>query len=151
MSESNEGARVTLDVCLRSAVTGVVEARQDEVLDRIQQLKRTGAIDGVTVHYWSGKANAPNDGAHNGSGCPDIVNELYDATDDSDLSLEPFFREKPTDGDHRTVLFLPVVCLVVRRDGEVAGIYPSTREDDHESIQDGLSALSEDGEWANLA
>ncbi|MFB6188441.1 MAG: HTH domain-containing protein [Halapricum sp.] len=148
---SSAGGPVTLDVCLRSAVAGVVEARQDEVLDRIQQLKRSGVIDEVTVHYWSGRTNAPNDGARNESGYPDIVRELYDVTTDSDLSLEPFFRQEEGDEDHRDVLYLPVVCLIVRCEGDIVGVYPATCGDDHESITDGLDALAEDDEWGNLA
>ncbi|QCC50292.1 hypothetical protein DV733_03150 [Halapricum salinum] len=151
VSPANEQARVTLDVCLRSAVAGVTEARQEEVLDRVQQLSRTGIIDEVTVHYWGGRVAAPNDGTRNDSGTPDIVTELYDVTEDSDITLEPFFREKAGDRENRTVLFLPVVCLVVRRDEEIAAVYPSTDGDEHRTLQDGLAALAEDETWANLA
>lgn len=152
MSSPNEEARVTLDVCLRSAVAGVTEARQEEVLDRVQQLKRTEVVDEVTVHYWGGRVAAPNDGTRNDSGTPDIVTELYDVTEDSDISLEPFFREKTGDRENRTVLFLPVVCLLVRRDGEIAAVYPSTEGDEHRTLQDGLTALADDETeaWANL-
>lgn len=150
MSSSTDGARVTLDVCLRSAVAGVTEARQEEVLDRVQQLKRNGTVDDITVHYWGGRVAAPNDGTRNDSGTPDIVTELYDVAADSELSLQPFFRERTADRD-RTVLFLPVVCLIVRRDGEVAGVYPSTSEGDHQTLEDGLAALADGEAWANLA
>lgn len=142
---------VTVEVCLRSAVTGVVEARQDEVLDRVQQLERGGHVDGVDITYWSGQVTAPYDGARNDSGVPDVVTELYDVTGDSERSLEPFFREATVDGGHRTTLFLPVVCIVVRRGEDIVGVYPSTGEDGHESIQDGLGKLGDDGETENVA
>jgi hypothetical protein len=150
VNSSTDEARVTLDICLRSAVAGITEARQEEVLDRVHQLKRNGSIDEISVNYWGGRVAAPNDGTRNDSGTPDIVTELYDVIDDSTLSLEPVFREKTGDRD-RTVLFLPVVCLVVRRDDEVVGVYPSTCEDDHETLQDGLAALAGGDEWANVA
>lgn len=150
MNSSTDEARVTLDICLRSAVAGVTEARQEEVLDRVEQLKRNGAIDDVTVHYWGGRVAAPYDGTRNDSGTPDIVTELYDVAADSDLSLQPFFREKTADRD-RTVLFLPVVCLVVRHNGEVAGVYPSTFEGDHQTLEDGLAALADGEAWVNIA
>ena len=151
VSSVNESARVTLDVCLRSAVAGITEARQEEVLDRVQQLRRTGAIDDVAVTYWGGRVAAPNDGTRNDSGTPDVVTELYDVIEDSDVSLKPFFREKTGDRENRTVLFLPVVCLVVRQNDEVVGVYPATRDEEHQTLQDGLAALSEGDAWANLA
>lgn len=139
--EENERARLTVDVCFRASVTGVTEARQEAVLDRVEQLTRTGAIDDLTVHYWSSRVTAPNDGVRNDSGCPEIIQELYDVTEGTDCSLSPCFRETEGDREHRTVLFLPIVCLVVRRDDAVVGVYPSDRGDSHNSVTEGLDRL----------
>lgn len=140
MTNTDEGS-LTVDLCLRSSVTGVIEARQSAVLDRVEQLKRAGVVADVRVHYWGSQVTAPADGTRNDSGCPEIVTELYESLDDPDGSLSPFFRKRRPDPDRRTVLFLPVVCLVVRRDGRIVDVYPSTRGDDQETVQDGLAAL----------
>lgn len=148
--EEENGPKLTVDVCFRASVAGVTEARQEAVLDRIEQLSRGGPIDGLTVHYWSSRVTAPNDGVRNQSGCPDIIQELYDVTEGTNCSLTPCFRE--TDGDRgtRTVLFLPIVCLVVRRGGAVVGVYPSDSGDSHNSVTDGLDAIEHGGDPSTL-
>jgi hypothetical protein len=139
--EEKDGARLTVDLCFRASVTWVTEARQEAVLDRVEQLARQGAIDDLSVHYWSSRVTAPDDGVRNDSGCPDLIQELYDVTEGTDCSLSPCFRETEGDRERRTVLFLPIVCLIVRRDGDVIGVYPSDRGDAHHSVTDGLGVI----------
>ena len=146
MTLLHDAEPVTLGVHLRSSVMGVVEARQSEVLDRVQQLERSGTVEDVSVSHWASTVTAPDDGAPNDSGCPDVVTELYEFVADSDHSLRPFFRERTGNDRTRTTLFLPVVCVVVRRGGTVEGVFPSTRKGRHWSVQDGLDAL-EAGEF----
>lgn len=139
--QPNDEVPRTLEVCLRSSVTGVIEARQSAVLDRAEQLKRAGVVDGVAVTYWGSRVTMPGDGAGNDSGCPDVVAELYDRAEVAEWSLAPAFHRKTADEDGRTTLFLPVVGLVVREAGEVVEAYPATVGDTHRSVEDGLDAI----------
>lgn len=127
---------VRVDIYLRTSVAGVVEARQSEVLDRVEQLQRTGVLDDVSVSYWSSTVPAPDEG-----GCPDVISELYEFTTDTAYSLSPFFREREGRDETRTTLFVPIVCLVVRRESAIDSVFPSTYEGRYRSIEDGIRAL----------
>jgi hypothetical protein len=140
--QPNDDVPRTLEVCLRSSVTGVIEARQSAVLDRAEQLKRAGVVDSVAINYWGSRVTMPDDDARNDSGCPTVVAELYDRAEVAAWSLAPAFHRKAGDEDGRTTLFLPVVCLVVREAGEVVDAYPTTVDGDHRSVEDGLDALT---------
>ena len=137
----SSGSKTTVDVYFRTSVMGVIEARQEGVLDRAEQLVRKGVVDDLRINYWSSQVTAPDNGARNDSGCPDVVRELYDVTAGTDCSLSPCFREAKGDRDNRTVLFLPVVCLVVRHDGDIVGVYPSDNGGEHHSVENGLDIM----------
>jgi hypothetical protein len=57
-------------------------------------------------------------------------------------SLDPFFKtQRGTDGVDRVVTF-PPVCVAIREDGELTGLYPRWNDGTHESIEDCLNALA---------
>jgi hypothetical protein len=148
-SDSDERPAVTLDVCLRSSVQGVVGARQQAVLDRATQLKRRGRIQGVTVQRWGKYVTPPEESEDAVDDTrPPVVDELFELTADSSLSLSPYFRRgAPQHPDGNPVLYLPLVCLVVRVDSSIRGVYPASKNGQDMTIEDGLAVL-EDGEPA---
>ena len=127
-------------VCLRPFTPREVQQRQQEVLSRIETLAADGVVE-PTVVWWSPKVCPPGGDNPLGSGCPDIVGELLDLADSRQFSLEPFIRRHHgvTPGDDSLVL--PVICLVIRADGDIGGLYPVALDGEKYTVEDGLRAL----------
>lgn len=66
--------------------------------------------------------------------------------------LQPAFRHatghESTDSD---VLSLPVICLVVCRDGEITGVYPACDGDRHLRVEDALDWIESGVDLSNLS
>lgn len=93
------------------------------------------------VNDWSTRVCIPGGGGPADS-CPRVVDEIMDAADAADVCVEPYFRSRTARHDaDEAVLFLPVICLLVRRDGDLAGIYPVTRDGERFTVEDGLDRL----------
>ncbi|MEF8786149.1 MAG: HTH domain-containing protein [Haloarculaceae archaeon] len=136
-----------LQVCLRPFTPAEVQERQQEVLDRLAILESDGVVD-IEVVWWSPRVCPPHSDGPLSGGCPDVVCELVELAEQDGFSLAPFIEEHPGvipgQGDSLT---LPVIALVARDGGEIAGIYPITFEGTKYTVEDGLRLL-EAGESA---
>ncbi|WP_340097817.1 HTH domain-containing protein [Salinibaculum salinum] len=139
-----------LQVCLRPFTPAEVQERQQEVLDRLAILENDGVVD-VEVVWWSPRVCPPHSAGPLSGGCPDVVCELVELAERDGFSLEPFIEEHPGampgQGDSLT---LPVVSLVARDEGEIAGIYPITLEGTAYTVEDGLRILEAGESILNL-
>lgn len=141
----------SVQICLRRFAPDAAQQRQQDVLDRLEGFAERGVIEDVTQEWWSTRVCTPGAETGAGASCPAIVGELLAAVQDSDVSLQPAFRHATghdtTDSD---VLYLPVICLVARQDGEITGIYPVCDGETHLRVEDALDRLEAGEDLANL-
>jgi hypothetical protein len=80
-----------------------------------------------------------------------VVRELVDLADQDGFSLAPFIEEHPgAIPGHGDSLTLPVIALVARDEGEIAGVYPITLEGTKYTVEDGLRTLEAGKSLLNL-
>ncbi|WP_424017189.1 HTH domain-containing protein [Halorientalis pallida] len=151
-------ADCTVTLHLRASAPAAATRRQRTVLDRLRSLASDGVVPDLRVERWSSKVTVPSEGDESEQGPVELYEEFETATERADARLEPFFETReavggllsagpPTD---RVIVF-PVVCLTVRRDGDLTGLYPCWKDGDHHSVEDGLEALAtEPGDPENL-
>ncbi|ACV47371.1 conserved hypothetical protein [Halomicrobium mukohataei DSM 12286] len=136
---------------MRRFAPDAAQQRQRDVLERVEKLAEEGLVEEVTHEWWSTRVCTPGTDDSEGSSCPMIVEELLDAADGTSISLQPAFRRatghETADSD---VLYLPVICLVVREDGEVAGIYPACDGQTHHRVEDALDRIESGEGVSNL-
>lgn len=141
----------SVQICLRRFAPDAAQQRQQDVLARLHDLAEQGAVEDVTEEWWSTRVCTPGVEAGAGSSCPAIVGELLDAVEGTDVSLQPAFRHatghESTDSD---VLYLPVIALVVRDDGEITGVYPACDGETHHRVEDALDRIEAGEDVANL-
>jgi hypothetical protein len=144
MPQSIQG-EVTVDVCLRSSAPSVARGRQDAVRERVEALADRGTIADSSVEYWSTRVCVPGGTTDAGPAdrCPRVVGEILAAVEDSDATIEPYFRTRPASYDaDEEIMFLPVICLLVRERGDLVGGYPSTVDGERLTVEDGLDRLA---------
>lgn len=141
---------VSLELRLRRSAPSVARARQEAVRARVESLAETGHVRDASVGYWSRRV-CVRDGDEGGAGrCPGVVDEVLDAAADAGLCVEPYFRRAPASYDGEDVLFLPVICLLVRRDGDLCGVYPATDGGTAVTVEDALERLAAGDSIENL-
>ena len=146
-AETPLSASVTL--YLRAGAPTAARDRQADARARVEALGDAGLLPELTVSEWPSKAVVPSDGPADGA----VV--TYDEFADAaaarpDVHLDPFFEDRPGVGRTDRVVVLPVVCVAVRRGGELTGLYPCWNGGTHESVEDGLAALEAGEDVENL-
>ena len=140
-----------LDVYMRTFVPDAAQRRQEAMLERMRDLRDRGKVDDVSVSRWSSQVCVSPGLEHDAADGAEAYRELKDAVADTDLSIEPFFRERQGTGEDRRVVSLPVICVAVRRDGEITGIFPCSATDGTYSVTDCLDALEDETDVENVA
>lgn len=140
-----------LDVYMRAFAPDAAQRRQEAMLDRIRELREREIVEEVSVTRWSNQVSVSSARDPEPSVGVETYRELDEATDGIELSIEPFFRERPGSGGDRTVLSLPVLCVVIRRHGEITGVYPCSAPDGSYSVTDCLDALASGDDVENVA
>jgi len=155
--DTDAGADSTVTLHLRASAPAAATRRQRTVLDRLRSLATDGVVPDLRVERWSSRVTV-SDGDDGERGPVALYEEFETAADRADARLEPFFETReavggllsagpPTD---RVIVF-PVVCLTVRRDGDLTGLYPCWKDGTHYSVEDALDALATDaGDPENL-
>lgn len=136
---------VSVTLYLRSSASPPAKRRQNAIRERFDALDEISVLSRAAVRGWDRRADDFDvDETH--------ALDLYDefaAVVGSDGHLDPFFRESSTGFGDRSVV-LPVLCLVVRRNDAVTGLYPCWYEGTHWSVEDGLRALETGEDVENL-
>jgi hypothetical protein len=150
------GADCTVTLHLRSSAPAAATRRQRTVLDRLEALADDGVVPELHVERWGSKVTVAADSDDEDSAVA-LYDEFEAAAERADARLEPFFETReavggllsagpPTD---RIIVF-PVVCLTVRRDGDLTGLFPCWQDGEHHSVEDGLDALTAGNDAENL-
>jgi|GEM_PF-3277286 len=141
----------SVQICLRRFAPDAAQQRQQDVLARLHDLSEQGAVGDVTEEWWSTRVCTPGAETGAGASCPAIVGELLEAVEGTEVSLQPAFRHatghESTDSD---VLYLPVISLVIRQEGEITGVYPACNGGQHQRVEDALDRIEAGEDVANL-
>lgn len=131
-----------VDVACHVRATSLV-APVDETVERLREFTDEGVVDDLTVETW------PDEVVIDEETEDDPAVERYrrfgEWAEDADVSLRPAFtvRERTTLVEDRpkTALVLPVCCLAVYRDGELACVAPHRDGDETYTVDDALADL----------
>lgn len=131
-------ASVTL--YLRGNAPTAVRESQADARARIEALADAGILIDYTISEWPSRVTVPSDGP------ADPAVGLYDEFAEAvatlpGVELEPFFEDRTDLGWAERMVVFPVVCLAVRREDDLTGIYPCWNEGLHHTVEDGLTAL----------
>ena len=130
----------TATLYVRTPAPMATEKRQETILGRLEALRRSGAIDEVTVTYWFRQARVDDADPV----MPSVI-ALEEWASANDVELTPAFdrhdRANWYTGAADSVVSLPVICLAVFSDGEICGVYPHVGPSGHQSVVDGLDSL----------
>lgn len=108
--------------------------RLRSVLDSLDRLEAAEVVDGVRLTRWPNEIHAPTDGpAAEALPCYDEFVESVGAD-----ALTPHFDERSGAGTHERTVELADICVAIRRDGELTGLYPNADA----SVEDCLTALA---------
>ena len=134
----------TTTVYLRTGVSSVVRDRQARVRETFDQLRNAGVLGDVDVVEWPERARTPAD--------TDVEAEAVARYDDfvdavGAGALEPFFEER-ADG---SALEVPAVCIAIRDDGGLTGLYPRHDGDTEQTVGDCIRALAAGDRVENVA
>ena len=136
---------VSVTLYLRSSATPPAKRRQVATRARFDQLVAHDVLPTVSVEGWQRHAEGRDfDETH----ALDLYDE-FSAAVGGRGHLDPFFRERNAGFGGRSVV-LPVLCLVLRREGTVTGLYPCWHDGTHWSVEDGLRALETGDDAENL-
>jgi hypothetical protein len=148
----------SVTVHLRAAPSAAAGRRQRAVLDRLRALEADGTVADLTARRWSSRVTVPvAEPDADEASAVDLYAEFEALAAESTLQLEPFFEKRHRTGGllsggpptEREVVF-PVVCVTVRRDETLVGLYPCWRDGEHHAVEDGLDALADGESGANL-
>lgn len=133
-----------LDVYLRASAPLPARDRQEEVIERAEQLEAEGRIEELRVHRWDDRVVV-----RNGHDAVETFETFKTRATEIGHTIEPFFREHER-ADAREIVF-PIICIAVRVEEELKRVFPCRDEVKAYSVWDCLTALETDGELADLA
>lgn len=120
-----------LTVYVDDGATGGEADRQVEILQAIDRLESAGVLTDTEIVAWEDcDAGA-------------VYDEFAAATEDS---LEPHYEERDDDS-----IDVPSVCIVIRCDGELTGLYPRRKNGTEQTVGDCIRALCNGDRVENLA
>ena len=117
----------------REAVSSTERERQRIVAEEMGRLEEAGVLESVTVADWSDVRVG------------DRYDEFVDAVGAE--RLEPFSEEK-ADG---SAVEVPAVCVAIRDDGELTGLYPRHDGGTEQTVGDCIRALAAGDRVENIA
>lgn len=128
----------TASVYVRASIPNPVRERVYDQIDRLEALEEGGALDSVQITTW--ETGVPTDDAARFDRPAVAAYERFRTwAARRDRSLAPGFSVRD---DADETLRVPVVCVAIRDDGELSGVYPSERPDGTvETVEDGIDQL----------
>lgn len=129
---------IAVDLYVRPAQ---LEESLGDYIATLNRMERDGVLDGVTIHTWPSKVPAR-------SPTTDVVErfrEFRSWADANDATIQPPFSVRTVEseftGETGTYISTPVLCMAVRDDESLVGVYPYTAGTEHHSIADGIERL----------
>lgn len=110
-------------VYLRESVSSAERERQEVVREEIERLENAGVLESVSFASW------------NDVRAGDRFEEFVEAVGAD--AVEPFFEEKAGGN----AVEVPAVCIAIRQDGELTGLYPRRKDGTEQTVGDCVRAL----------
>lgn len=125
----------------RSDPPSPAEARVKSVRGRLRDLAADGAIGSLTVREWAKRV--PADTADEPAA--DLYRRFEEWAGEVGVDLEPYFHTRsgyePGTTHRGQWIVFPVMCLVVRREGDLTRVYPHSTGTTHRTVSDGIAAI----------
>ncbi|MEF8808777.1 HTH domain-containing protein [Natronomonas sp.] len=135
-----------ITVYVREDPPSYVSDRQRAVHEVFETLEAAGVLDPVPVVEWPEQVTSS--AGEDAEPPLETYREFVDAV--GRRALEPFFERRAATGSTDSIVELPAVCIALRADGAVRGLYPCWQEGTHHSIEDCIAALSRGDDIANV-
>lgn len=136
----------------RSFMPEGAEDIQDQVLDRLNQLREQEVLDEFECEVW-GKRVCTSRSADFGQDAIDTVGQFRAWAEANGASLLPFFDERTQHskitGEEHSELVFPMMCMAVYRDDDLVGVYPHADGESVQTIPDFLASLTRRSENEN--
>jgi hypothetical protein len=139
---------LTVEVYMRAFVPWEAQQRQRKMVETLREHAESDALNEVSVNLWSSRVGVGDDSAE---ATLETVAEIESALEATDYSMEPFFKTRPGRKHEQEKLTLPIMCVLVRDEDEICGVYPCSKPDGAESVPDLLDRLAEGRGLSNLA
>jgi len=148
-AERKYSESLTVTAHLRAAPSSPASRRQQSVMKTLDELEADGTIPELAVERRSKQVTVPVLDEDSGdAGAVELFEAFESAADEAGIRLEPFFETREAVGGllssgptNEEIIVFPVICLTIRREGDLTGLYPCWNDGVHESIEDCLGAL----------
>lgn len=140
---------------MRPASSTAVERRQNRIHEQFSQLVDAETIEDIEMNRWQQKIQVPVESPSQRRAV-ELFDEFRKKTLQVGGRLEPFFEERSsvstffTKESTERILIFPVLCVTVRDDDELVGLYPCWRDATHHSVGDCLDRLKRGEPVCNL-
>ncbi|EMA44778.1 hypothetical protein C449_08974 [Halococcus saccharolyticus DSM 5350] len=146
----------TAELFVRSLAPTGAHPQQERVLDRIEALQQEGQIASASVTVW-GNGIAPESATartETGQVILETVAEFTRWASRNDRSFPSAFDERERtsmiDGDHRTMIPFPTMCLAIRDGDELQCVAPCSGDGLTHSVHDCLNELGVDEQESSV-
>ncbi|MFC6731013.1 MULTISPECIES: HTH domain-containing protein [unclassified Haladaptatus] len=136
-----------VEVYMRAFVPWEAQQRQREMVETLREYADGDTLADVSVNLWSSRVGVGDDTEEQ---TLRTVAEIERALCDAECSMEPFFKTRPGRSHEQEKLTLPIMCVLVRDQGEIRGVYPCSKPDGTESVPDLLEKLAAEQPLENL-
>lgn len=134
------------ELFVRSDLPRPSRKRRVAIEERLSQLQRRGVLDGFETTSWRKRIPVEGDEPRPER---DRYNEFAEWAREAGACLAPFFDTRlcysMETGEKRTELVMPVLCLAIYEDGELAQVAPLGRDGQTRSIDAFLTDLADSG------
>lgn len=152
-----DDSAVTVTVHLRAAPSTPGGSRQEAVVSRLRDLAAAGAIPDIGIERWSAQVSVPVADDDSDAGALELFEEFESVADAAGARLDPFFETKEAVGGLLSagptaskIVAFPVVCITIRREEALTGLYPCWKDGEHYSVEDCIDALADGVPVENL-
>jgi hypothetical protein len=141
---------------VRSLSPGVLRARQEQVVERLETLSERDTLAAMDVSVWGEQISLdPATRSEAANAIYERVETLRDWAEAHDRTIEPVFEERTCDssltGDRHEVLVLPVMVLAEYRDGSLHHVSPAGDGSSVQTVTDRLDVLEDAARTQQIA
>jgi hypothetical protein len=141
-----------IDVYLRSLAPAGTHDAYHEVLDRLDALSSAAVVDDVRINIW-GRRICQDEAftrTETGRHLLDVIAQFEDWGGEYDADSAPFFEQREVSSSITDTAFSvvvpPEICLAVRVDTALTGVFPTEIDGEPYSVRDYLDAAEREFE-----
>ncbi|MFB6165366.1 MAG: HTH domain-containing protein [Haloarculaceae archaeon] len=136
---------VTLTLFRRAGTTPLTGRRQDDAVERLDALAEQPSVAGVAVQSWPAKLAVGEEPGPKDERAEAAFDRLCEWAREAGVRLHPVFGTRTCwdweTGERYEAVVLPIVSLLVERDGELLAAHPHY-DDGVRTVADGFDAVA---------